>query len=166
MTDYQDEHWMQQALVRAQRAVDDNEVPVGAVLVLDNEIIGEGWNQPISSHNPVAHAEIMALQQGAQSQGNYRLLDSVLYVTLEPCCMCAGAMVHARIKRLVFGAYDAKTGAVESQLALLDANFHNHRVEYQGGVLRQPCSDILSNFFSQLRSTRKSAAAKERKVRD
>ncbi len=150
-----DEIWMREALSRAQRAADIEEVPVGAVLILNGEIIGEGWNQPISTHNPTAHAEIIALQQGAKSLQNYRLLNSTLYVTLEPCCMCVGAMIHARIKRLVFGAYDKKTGAVESQSGLLTAEYHNHKVEKKAGVLQAECSAILTNFFSHLRSIRK-----------
>ncbi len=146
---------MQEAMKRANRAAEIEEVPVGAVLVLNETIIGEGWNQPISTHNPTAHAEIMALQQAAHSQQNYRLLDSTLYVTLEPCCMCVGAIIHARIQRLVFGAYDKKTGAVDSQLSLLTESFHNHKVKALGGVLQAQCSEMLTNFFSHLRSMRK-----------
>ncbi|VAW78610.1 tRNA-specific adenosine-34 deaminase [hydrothermal vent metagenome] len=146
---------MQQAIKCANRAAEIEEVPVGAVVVLDDKIIGQGWNQPISTHNPTAHAEIMALQQAAHSQKNYRLLDSTLYVTLEPCCMCVGAIIHARVQRLVFGAYDKKTGAVESQLGLLSESFHNHKVKALGGVLQAQCAEILTNFFSHLRSMRK-----------
>ena len=145
---------MQEALIRAKRAVEINEVPVGAVLVLNDEIIGAGWNPPISTHNPTAHAELMALQQGAQALQNYRVLNSTLYVTLEPCCMCVGAIIHARIKRLVFGAYDKKTGAVESQ-AVLSEEYHNHKVQKKGGVLQVQCSEMLMNFFSDLRAVRK-----------
>jgi len=150
-----DELWMQQAIACAQKAADIEEVPVGAVLVLDDEVIGEGWNQPITTHNPVAHAEIIALQQAAQALNNYRLLNTTLYVTLEPCTMCVGAIVHSRVKRLVFGAYDAKAGAVSSQIELLAAKFNNHHVESVGGVMQFQCAELLTNFFSQLRSNRK-----------
>lgn len=150
-----DEVWMQQAIACAQKAADINEVPVGAVLVMDDELIGQGWNQPITTHNPIAHAEIMALQQAALGLENYRLLNTTLYVTLEPCSMCVGAIVHSRVKRLVFGAYDSKTGAVSSQIELLTAKFNNHHVESVGGVMQRQCAELLTNFFSQLRSDRK-----------
>lgn len=147
----QDSDWMQQALLLAKKAEKVNEVPVGAVLVWNNEFIASGYNQPISKNDPTAHAEIIALRQGAEKIGNYRLLNATLYVTLEPCMMCVGAMVHARIQRLVFGAYDLKTGAVTSVATLLDAPFLNHKVQYQGGVLAQECGEILSNFFKSKR---------------
>src|SRR5690606_34515155 len=107
----------------------------------------EGYNQPIANHDPTAHAEIQALRAGAKTLQNYRLNDATLYVTLEPCAMCAGAMVHARIGRLVYAATDKKTGAIESQLQLLDLPFLNHRVQYRGGVLAEECSQLLSDFF-------------------
>ena len=151
----QDQHWMQHALELAKKAENQGEVPVGAILVLDDKVIGEGWNQPISTHNPVAHAEVIALQDAASKIENYRLPDTTLYVTLEPCTMCVGAIVHSRVKRLVFGAYDLKTGAVCSQLELLSAGFYNHQVAFTGGVLQEECAAILSNFFSELRSSRK-----------
>jgi tRNA(adenine34) deaminase len=144
--------WMQYALKLAERAQQEGEVPVGAVLVLNDEIIGEGWNRPIAAHDPTAHAEIMALRAGAEKLGNYRLNDTTLYVTLEPCIMCAGAMVHARIKRLVFGASDPKTGAVGSVFDILCFPQLNHRVDSVGGILAEECSAILSSFFSSLRA--------------
>ncbi len=146
-----DTDWMQHALKLAERAQEEAEVPVGAVLMLNDEIIGTGWNRPIAAHDPTAHAEIMALRAGAAKLGNYRLNDTTLYVTLEPCVMCAGAMVHARIKRLVFGASDPKVGAVKSVFNILDSARLNHRVEYVGGVLAEECGGMLSSFFEARR---------------
>jgi tRNA(adenine34) deaminase len=143
--------WMQYALKLAERAQEEGEVPVGAVLVLNDEIIGAGWNRPIAAHDPTAHAEIMALRAGATKLGNYRLNDTTLYVTLEPCVMCAGAMVHARIKRLVFGASDPKAGAIKSVFNILDSPRLNHRVEYVGGILSDECGEMLSRFFGARR---------------
>jgi tRNA(adenine34) deaminase len=128
---------MRHALKFAERAQQEGEVPVGAVLVLNGEIIGEGWNHPIVSHDSTTHAEIMALRASAVKLGNYRLNDATLYVTLEPCVMCAGAMVHARIKRLVFGANDPKAGAIKSVFNILDFVRLNRRVEYAGGYWRR-----------------------------
>lgn len=139
--------WMQRAMQLARMAALVDEVPVGAVLVLDNQVIGEGFNRPIKNLDPTAHAEMIALRQGAEKIGNYRLMHSTLYVTLEPCVMCVGALVHARIERLVFGAFDAKAGAVQSALQLLDAKHLNHRVEYAGGLLQEECGALLSEFF-------------------
>lgn len=141
------DHWMQHALSLANTAAKMNEVPVGAVIVLNNEIIGEGFNQPIHHSDPTAHAEIVALRAAANAIGNYRIVDATLYVTLEPCVMCVGAMIHARIKRLVFGAYDPKSGAVNSIFNLLDENKFNHKIEYQGGLLHEACGGILREFF-------------------
>ena len=146
-----DSFWMQHALELAKRAALDGEVPVGAVLVLENEIIGEAYNQPILRHDPTAHAEMLALRAGANKIGNYRLLNSTLYVTLEPCFMCAGAMVHARIQRLVFGAPDPKTGAIMSVARVLDEACMNHRVEYAGGMMEKECGDELRLFFRERR---------------
>lgn len=143
--------WMQKALALAKHAESQQEVPVGAVLVLDNEIIGEGWNQPITNSDPTAHAEIIALREGAKRLGNYRLLNSAMYVTLEPCAMCVGAMLHARIKRLIFGAYDPKTGTVESISKLLSVSELNHSIEYKGGVLAKECGELLTDFFQARR---------------
>lgn len=145
-----DQHWMRYAIQLAEKAQAQNEVPVGAVLTLDNKLIGEGWNQPISHSDPTAHAEIMALRAGAEHLHNYRLLNTTLYVTLEPCMMCVGALLHARVKRLVFGALDPKAGAIASRLHLLDGP-HNHVIEWEGGCLADQCGEMLKGFFQQLR---------------
>jgi tRNA(adenine34) deaminase len=142
-----DEYWMQHALRLAEQAEREGEVPVGAVLVLNDEMIGEGFNRPISNNDPTAHAEMIALRQAAEQRNNYRLPDTTLYVTLEPCLMCAGALIHARIKHLVYGAYDQKAGAVVSRTQLLDQAFINHKVEYRGGILAEQCAHQLSAFF-------------------
>ena len=147
--------WMQQALIQAQLAADQDEVPVGAVVVLDGKIIGEGYNQPISGSDPTAHAEIMALRAAAKKTGNYRLPGATLYVTIEPCTMCIGAMVHARIDRLVYGALEPKAGMVESQLNLIKQPCYNHQIETCGGVLAEPCSQIISDFFQRRRREKK-----------
>ncbi|WP_429619470.1 tRNA adenosine(34) deaminase TadA [Serratia sp. 2723] len=155
MNEYSDEYWMRQALSLAQRAQEEGEVPVGALLVLDNQVIGEGWNRPIGRHDPTAHAEIMALRQGGAVLQNYRLLNATLYVTLEPCVMCAGAMVHSRIRRLVYGAADEKTGAVGSLVDILRHPGMNHQVEIVSGVLAEECAATLSNFFRIRRDQKK-----------
>ncbi len=144
--------FMQHAIALAERAAEAGEVPVGAVLVRDGEVIGEGWNCPITSHDPSAHAEIQALRDAGRRVGNYRLPGSTLYVTLEPCLMCAGAMVHARIGRLVFGAFDPKGGAAGSVFEVLppDSRF-NHRFDCRGGVLAEECGQLLKAFFQQRR---------------
>ena len=147
-----DEAWMEYALNLAERAIAQNEVPVGAVLVKNGECIAEGWNQMISLHDPTAHAEIMALRQAGQMLENYRLIETTLYVTLEPCVMCVGAMIHARVNRVVFGAHDPKTGAVNSRFELLTDSRHNHQLSYTGGVLANVCSDYLKNFFKARRN--------------
>ncbi|QKJ88251.1 tRNA-specific adenosine deaminase [Paramixta manurensis] len=155
MSEYNDEHWMRHALALARRAWEEGEVPVGAVLVQGNRVIGEGWNRPIGQHDPTAHAEIMALRQGGKALENYRLIDATLYVTLEPCAMCAGAMVHSRIDRLVFGARDEKTGAAGSLLDVLRHPGMNHQVAIVEGVLAAECAALLSNFFRQRREQKK-----------
>jgi tRNA(adenine34) deaminase len=144
----QDERWMMQALTLAQRAAQAGEVPVGAVLVLNDEVIGEGWNRPIGAADPSAHAEIQALRAAGQRLGNYRLPGSTLYVTLEPCVMCAGAIVHARVGCVIYGAPDPKAGACGSVFDLLpsDARF-NHRTDCRGGVLAAACAETLRAFF-------------------
>jgi tRNA(adenine34) deaminase len=147
----QDEAWMRYALRLAQRAELLGEVPVGAVLVKDNQCLAEGWNASIASQDVTAHAEINALREAGKVLANYRLMDTTLYVTLEPCVMCIGAIVHARIKRLVFGAYDPKRGAVCNALSLADADFLNHSVSWQGGVLEVDCSELLKDFFKSRR---------------
>lgn len=143
--------WMRLALEQAQLGEQRDEVPVGAIIVRDGAVIGRGFNCPISSADPTAHAEIQALRDAARSQGNYRLPGATLYVTLEPCHMCAGALVHARIDCLVFGAREPKSGAVVSQNRLLDADYLNHRVRWQGGVEAEECSARLSAFFARRR---------------
>lgn len=146
-----DEDWMLRALQLACKAKEAGEVPVGAVLVKDGVCIAEGWNCPIGTNDPSAHAEMMALRTGGVVLGNYRLVDTTLFVTLEPCLMCMGAIVHARIQRLVFGAPDPKRGAVCSALQLADAAFLNHRIDYTGGVLAEDCSALLKDFFQRRR---------------
>lgn len=147
-----DADWMRHALKLAERADEQGEVPVGAVLVKDNKVIGEGWNQPIKNHDPTAHAEIRAIRTGASTIGNYRLSGTTLYVTLEPCIMCVGAMVHARIERLIFGAHDPKAGAAGSVLDVFKYAYLNHRVDSRGGLLEQECSELLTNFFKARRA--------------
>jgi len=147
---------MRHALSLADNAQRQGEIPVGAVLIKDNQIIGEGWNQPISLHDPSAHAEMMAIRSAGKNMGNYRLVNSCLYVTLEPCTMCAGLLIHSRIHRLVFAAADFKTGAVGSLFDLLGDPRMNHHVEVQGGVLAQECGDKISAFFKLRREQKKS----------
>jgi tRNA(adenine34) deaminase len=146
-----DQQFMQQALLLAQQAQAAEEVPVGALIVHRQQIIAQAFNQPIHMQDPSAHAEIVALRQAAAVLNNYRLLDTTLYVTLEPCAMCAGAMLHARVKRVVFGAYDPKAGAVGSVINLFKDYAWNHRIEYQGGVLAEACGKLLKDFFQQRR---------------
>lgn len=142
---------MHEALILARQAEAAGEVPVGAVLVKDGTVIGSGWNQPIGARDPTAHAEVMALRAAAMSVGNYRLTGSTLYVTLEPCAMCAGAMVHARVARLVYGAADPKTGAAGSVFDLTRSDKLNHRLEVSGGVLAEECGGLLKDFFATRR---------------
>ncbi|MES2624804.1 MAG: tRNA adenosine(34) deaminase TadA [Pseudomonadota bacterium] len=150
-----DEYWMIQALTLAQQAKAIGEVPVGAVLVLNDELIGQGFNQPISSNDPTAHAEVVALRHAAQTVSNYRVPETTLYVTLEPCTMCVGALIHARIKRLVFGASEPKAGAVCSRFHLLDGENFNHTISYQQGVLAEQCGQLISEFFQYRREQKK-----------
>ena len=144
-----DECWMHQALALAERAqLDDNEIPVGALIVDGHgQLIGEGWNRNIAESDPSAHAEIVAMRKAGQALGNHRLVGCTLYVTLEPCAMCAMAMVHARVARVVFGAFDPKTGAAGSVFDLLEDARHNHRIEVLGGVLGEQAGAMLSTYF-------------------
>ena len=143
--------WMNHALMLAKCSQDEGEVPVGAVLVKDDILIAEGWNRPIESHDPTAHAEIMALRAAGQKLGNYRLPDTTLYVTLEPCTMCAGAMIHARIANIIFGASEHRTGVAGSAIDVFQQDFHYHRVAVTGGVMHEECSQLLKDFFKARR---------------
>jgi len=149
--DEYDQHWMHAALALARVAATHNEVPVGAVVVCGNQIIGQGANTPIARHDPTAHAEIMALRDAARHLGNYRLDGCTLYVTLEPCLMCAGAMLHARLKRVVYGALDAKTGSAGSMLNVFAIDALNHQTQIVGGVLQSECAQVLQDFFGAKR---------------
>jgi tRNA(adenine34) deaminase len=142
-----DEQFMRRALQLAEQAATVGEVPVGALVVANGEVIGEGYNQPISSCDPTGHAEIIAMRNAATALGNYRLSGCDLYVTIEPCTMCVGAMIHGRIGRIVFGAAEPRAGALESQLKLMDSSHFNHSIEWQGGVLAEECGSIISDFF-------------------
>ena len=146
-----DERWMRRALDLAERARSEGEVPVGAVLVMDDDCIGEGWNRSISTHDPTAHAEIEALRTAAARLRNYRLPGATLYVTLEPCAMCAGAIILARIQRLVYAAADPRTGAAGSVFNILQSTQLNHRVELVSGILEQEAATLLQTFFRERR---------------
>jgi tRNA(adenine34) deaminase len=146
------EEYMREALSLAERAEQLGEVPVGAVVVREGQIIGRGHNQPVGSRDPTAHAEIVALREAAHTEGNYRLPGAQIFVTLEPCLMCAGACLHARIQTLVFGARDPKTGAVRSLFQVLDNPRNNHRIEIVEGILGDDCSRKVSNFFRKRRT--------------
>jgi len=156
----QDAAWMRYAIRLAQRAEQQGEVPVGAVIVQNNRCIAEGWNTPILDSDPTAHAEIAALRKAGQFLKNYRLTDCTLYVTLEPCVMCMGAISHARIQRIVFGAEDAKRGCLCNALELAEADFLNHKIEWLGGVLAETCSDLLRDFFKARRKKQKKNSRK------
>ena len=150
------DHWMMAALEEARRARDAGEVPIGAVVALDGAIVGRGFNQPISSGDPTAHAEIVAIRDAARRLGNYRLTGAVVCVTIEPCLMCVGALVHARIATLVFGAAEPRTGAVVSTVRAAELPGHNHRVEVVGGVLENECRELMQTFFRERRSATRS----------
>ncbi|HUS25422.1 MAG TPA: tRNA adenosine(34) deaminase TadA [Candidatus Binatia bacterium] len=152
-----DERWMRHAIKLAQQAAAQGEVPVGAVLVENNELVAEGFNQPIASHDPTAHAEVVAMRAAAASRENYRLGGLTLYVTLEPCVMCAGAMIHARVARLVYGAPDPKAGGVQSVYDLIAKPRLNHRIEWTGGVLAPECGALLQHFFQERRKAAQQA---------
>lgn len=147
-----DSAFMRQALDLAQQAASIEEVPVGAIVVANGEVIGRGFNCPIDSNDPTAHAEIVAMRDAANNLGNYRLSGCELYVTIEPCTMCLGAMVHARIKRVIFGALEPRAGAFASNPMLMDADHFNHKIEWSGGVLEQNCSELIKEFFKGRRS--------------
>lgn len=149
-----DQKWMQYALKLAAKAASLGEVPVGAVLVKDGELVSEGWNQPIAGNDPTAHAEIIAIRNAAQKMANYRLPDTTLYVTIEPCSMCAGAIVHARISRVVFGAPEPRSGAAGSVINLLQNKQFNHQVELTPGVLAGECAQVLKDFFRERRTNK------------
>jgi len=146
-----DELWMEEALREAHHALAMGEVPVGAIVVRDGRIVGRGWNRPVAANDPTAHAEVLAIREAGQDIGNYRLLDCDLYVTVEPCAMCAGAITHARIRRLIYGAEDAKAGAVHSMLQVLNHPKLNHKVEVSSGVLAARCMDLVQTFFREKR---------------
>ena len=146
-----DERFMRAALEQALEAGRHNEVPVGAVVVVDNDIVGTGSNQPIGAHDPTAHAEIVAIRAAAKRVGNYRLTGSTLYVTIEPCQMCVGAMIHARIARLVYGAVEPKAGAIESAMRAHEHPALNHRIIVTGGVLEAECRETIQEFFRERR---------------
>ncbi|MDF1637250.1 tRNA adenosine(34) deaminase TadA [Alcanivorax jadensis] len=146
-----DEIWMQRALELARQAAEAGEVPVGAVLVRDQQVLGEGFNQPITAHDPTAHAELVALRAAADVEQNYRLPGSTLYVTLEPCTMCFGALVHARVARLVYAAKEPRAGVCESQLQLPQVAFYNHKLLVEGGLLETESAAMLKAFFAARR---------------
>ena len=142
-----DQQYMRMAIEQAQLAAQSGEVPVGAVLVRDGQVISKAFNKPIANHDPSAHAEMLALREAALSEGNYRIPGSTLYVTLEPCAMCSGAMLHARIDRVVFGAPDPKTGAAGSVLDLFASKQINHQTSVEGGIMGEECGQLLRDFF-------------------
>jgi tRNA(adenine34) deaminase len=146
-----DELWMEEALRAARRALDEGEVPVGAVVVCDGKLVAVGGNRTLAGRDPTAHAEIIALREAALALGNHRLLDCELFVTIEPCPMCAGALVHARLKRLIYGADDPKAGAVQSAMVVVNHPRLNHRMEITSGVLAGRCTEILRSFFQSRR---------------
>jgi tRNA(adenine34) deaminase len=152
-----DRAWMRHALELAQRAAQEGEVPVGAVIVKDGQLVGEGWNRVIALNDPSAHAEILAMRAAGARLGNYRLPGCSLFVTLEPCSMCAGAMIHARLERVVFGADDPKTGAAGGKFDLLGNPAHNHAPVVDGGCIADECSILLTDFFRQRRQTGKAS---------
>ena len=146
-----DDIWMEEALLAAQEALNIGEVPVGAVVIFEDKIVGRGWNRNLSDRDPSAHAEIIALREAGATTGNHRLIGCELFATIEPCAMCAGAMVHSRLKRLVFGADDPKAGAVHSVMQVLNHPQLNHKMEVRGGVLADRCAELLREFFRERR---------------
>jgi tRNA(adenine34) deaminase len=151
VTDVIDEDAMRHALAEAEKALAAGEVPVGSVVLLDGAIVGTGFNQPIASSDPTAHAEIVALRAAARAVGNYRLTNSILYVTVEPCLMCVGAMIHARVKEVVFGTLEPRAGALVSAARAHETSGLNHRLAVRGGVLEEDCRRIIQGFFAERR---------------
>ena len=150
-----DEYWMAHALIAAAQAAAIDEVPVGCVIVHNGQLIAQGYNQPISSHDPTAHAEIIAIRAAAAQLQNYRLIDCELFVTIEPCTMCCGAIVHSRFKRIVYGATEPKAGVITSQSQLLSSPWFNYEIAHKGGVLAEECALMISEFFARRRSEKK-----------
>ncbi len=150
-----DKDFMQRAFELAKKAEALDEVPVGAIIVYEDRVIGEGWNQPITSNDPTAHAEIMALRDAGEKIGNYRLPNATIYVTLEPCTMCAGAIIHARLSRLVYAVDDPKTGACGSVFNLLQTDELNHKVDIEKGVMEEECQSLIRSFFKEKRAIQK-----------
>ena len=146
------EFLMREALVQAKKALKKGEVPIGAVVVLGDEIIGRGYNQPITTKDPTAHAEIIALKEASNRLENYRLNEAIIYTTLEPCLMCVGALVHARIKKVIFAAQDTKSGVVVNNGGLIQSEFLNHKVSFEEGILEKQASKLLKDFFLEKRS--------------
>ena len=146
------ERWMQEALLLAKQAAEADEVPVGAIVVADKQIIGKGFNEPIRTCDPTAHAEIVAIRNASQTRKNYRLSKATLYVTIEPCTMCLGAMIHARIDNVVFGAQEPRAGALVSHPSLLGAEHYNHQLSFWGGVLESDCAALMQSFFKVRRN--------------
>lgn len=159
-----DKRWMTQALELATQAASVGEVPVGAVVVRDGVCIGEGYNQPITTHDPSAHAEMVALRVAARAIGNYRLVNCTLYVTLEPCPMCFGAMIHARIARLVVGAVDSRSGAAGGRVDLTEPGLFNHDIHYESGLMAEASSTLLRSFFQQRRKLQRATQQKAREA--
>lgn len=145
------EFWMREALAEAAKAADEGEVPIGAILLVNEKIVGRGHNHCIRTHDPTAHAEVLALRHGAHSMRNYRLPGSILVVTVEPCVMCIGAMIHARVEQLIYGAIDPKAGAIQSHFNLADSTVLNHRIEVRAGILEEECGSLLKAFFQSRR---------------
>lgn len=161
-----DEYWLRYALALAERAEDKGEVPVGAVIVKNGQVLGEGFNQPITTSDPTAHAEIVAIREASKAISNYRLIDTTLYVTLEPCTMCVGAMIHARIGRVVYGTTEPKAGVVESRAQMLTSEYFNHRLDAKGGVLADECQHQLSTFFARRREEKKMLKQQQKSLTD
>ena len=159
-----DQNYMGLALAQGQLAFDCGEVPVGAVVVLAGKVVGRGYNKPITSLDPSAHAEVVALRDAAKNIGNYRLSGATLYVTVEPCTMCAGLLVHSRIERLVYGTTEPKSGVIESAMCLLDRPFYNHKIDIVGGVMAMEASTLMSDFFAIRRETKKQLKLANKKI--